>query len=105
MPPTLSPTALAMALAAVPGLALAATPAPQVQTHDPQAHHASERHARDLSGIVVQAVPGGARLDDVVVPVAVLSGKELDANMASTLGETVSRIPGVQTTSLGQAVG
>src|SRR5690625_510806 len=101
---TLSPAALATALAAVPGLALAATPSPQVQT-DPQAHHASEQHASDLSGIVVQAVPGGARLDDVVVPVAVLSGKELDANKASTLGETVSRIPGVQTTSLGQAVG
>lgn len=105
MRPMLTPSALAMALAAVPGLALATTAAPQVQTHDPQARHASEKTAQDLSGIIVQAMPGGARLNDVVVPVAVLSGKQLDADMASTLGETVSRIPGVQTTSLGQAVG
>ncbi|HET7267521.1 MAG TPA: TonB-dependent receptor [Oleiagrimonas sp.] len=105
MRPTPSPTALILALAATPCVAAAVTGTPQVQTRDPQASSPSEKGAAQLKGIVVQAVPGGARINDLVVPVAVLGGKELDADMASTLGETVSRIPGVQTTALGQAVG
>lgn len=61
--------------------------------------------AKDLDAITVNAVPLGQQADQIVAPVAVLAGSALDEVKAGTLGETVSAIPGVQTTGLGKAVG
>ncbi len=108
MIPSPTRTILAVALAAVlPGAALAGTSAPQVQTSDPQNHQDqdNQQKAKNLQGIVVQAVPGGENIDALVVPVAVLSGAQLNDARGASLGETVASVPGVQTTSLGQAVG
>jgi iron complex outermembrane receptor protein len=78
--------------------AVATTDNAQVQTHD-------GKSVQKLDAITVTAVPGGQSAAQLVMPVAVLSGSQLDDAKGSTLGETVSKIPGVQTTSLGQAVG
>ncbi|WP_049622896.1 TonB-dependent receptor domain-containing protein [Frateuria defendens] len=59
----------------------------------------------DLDTITVNAVPLGQQADNIVAPVAVLAGSQLDDAKAGTLGETVSAIPGVQTAGLGKAVG
>ena len=77
--------------------------------------HAGERiHAKPgidrpqqapLPAVVVSAVPGDRSADRIVRPVGVLSGAELDDVRASTLGQTVAGMPGVQTTSFGQGVG
>ncbi|MFC5740972.1 TonB-dependent receptor domain-containing protein [Dyella tabacisoli] len=63
------------------------------------------RKAKDLGTITVTAVPLGQQADQIVAPIAVLAGAPLDEAKAGTLGETVSTIPGVQTTGLGKAVG
>ncbi|WP_266160858.1 TonB-dependent receptor [Dyella silvatica] len=63
------------------------------------------RKAKNLNTIIVSAVPLGQKADQIVAPVAVLAGTRLDDAKAGTLGETVSVIPGVQTTGLGKAVG
>ncbi|MET0936058.1 MAG: TonB-dependent receptor [Luteibacter sp.] len=63
------------------------------------------KHADKLEAIVVNAVPLGQRADQIVAPVAVLAGSALDDARGVSLGETVSSIPGVQTSSLGTAVG
>lgn len=75
--------------------------APQVKTQDSQ----PDKQTTKLNAVVVSAVPGGQNLNALIRPVAVLSGIQLDNDKAGTLGETVAHIPGVQTTSLGQAVG
>ncbi|MGN6518274.1 MAG: TonB-dependent receptor [Dokdonella sp.] len=58
-----------------------------------------------LPTVVVNALPGAQRADQVVAPVSVLSGAELDDARAGTIGQTVSNVPGVQSTSFGQGVG
>jgi len=58
-----------------------------------------------LPTVVVNAMPGQQQADQVVAPVSVLSGAELDEARAGTIGQTVSNVPGVQTTSFGQGVG
>lgn len=65
----------------------------------------SRKHADKLDAIVVNAVPLGQSADQIVAPVAVLAGSALDDAKGVSLGETVSAIPGVQTSSLGTAVG
>ncbi|MBN8715329.1 MAG: TonB-dependent receptor [Xanthomonadales bacterium] len=59
----------------------------------------------DLEGIVVTAVPLGQNVDQIIHPVSVLTGTRLDDTKGVSLGETVSSIPGVQSTALGTAVG
>jgi iron complex outermembrane receptor protein len=76
--------------------------APQVQTRD---RDADTKPVQDLKSVTVTAVPGGQNADRLVIPVAVLAGSQLDNAKGSTIGDTVSKIPGVQTTALGQAVG
>ncbi|HEY6940557.1 TonB-dependent receptor [Dokdonella sp.] len=58
-----------------------------------------------LPAVVVTAIPGEQAADRIVAPVSVLSGTELDEARAGTIGQTVSNVPGVQTTSFGQGVG
>ncbi|RFC39424.1 MAG: TonB-dependent Receptor Plug Domain, partial [Candidatus Nitrotoga sp. CP45] len=54
-----------------------------------------------LPQIVVTANPLGSALFDLVSPVSVLSGKELSFRQESTLGETLSNLPGVSSTYFG----
>ncbi|NII54675.1 TonB-dependent receptor [Luteibacter sp. SG786] len=63
------------------------------------------KQAEKLDAIVVNAVPLGQSADQIVAPVAVLAGSALDDAKGVSLGETVSSIPGVQTSALGTAVG
>ena len=65
----------------------------------------ARREAKNLDGVVVTAVPLGQTADQIVQPVAVLAGSQLDDVKGVSLGETVSSIPGVQSTALGAAVG
>ena len=89
------PSLLSPALAA----ALAAAPAPAERAAHPHAQ------APELDRIVVTASPLSPGSDDLVQPVEVLSGAELDRRKAATLGETVARAPGVQSSFFGAGVG
>jgi iron complex outermembrane recepter protein len=57
--------------------------------------------AIELSTIAVTANPLGVSSDELVVPVATLSGRELTHRREATLGETLKFVPGVSTTSFG----
>jgi iron complex outermembrane receptor protein len=101
---------LALTLAASFGSALPAMAddAPQdatAPTGSQDGQGKSRKHADKLDAIVVNAVPLGQSADQIVAPVAVLAGSALDDARGVSLGETVSAIPGVQTSSLGTAVG
>lgn len=62
-------------------------------------------HADHLQEVVVTAVPLGQSADQLVTPVSVLAGAELDDALGGTIGQTVAGVPGVQTTSFGAGVG
>lgn len=85
-----TPLFLALALAALPAAA----------QEDP-------RHdgVVDLSQVIVRASPLLRTAEDLTRAVEVLAGERLDAAKASSLGETVSRIPGVQSSYFGPGVG
>ena len=85
------PLAIACLLAGLPAAALA-----QDEHHDP---------AVDLDRVVVRATPLAATAEDLAQPVEVLAGKALDDARASSLGETVDGLPGVQSSSFGPGVG
>ncbi|MCE9551114.1 MAG: TonB-dependent receptor [Betaproteobacteria bacterium] len=54
-----------------------------------------------LPQIVVTANPLGSALFELVSPVSVLSGRDLSFRQESTLGETLSKLPGVSSTYFG----
>ncbi|KAB8316080.1 TonB-dependent receptor [Tolypothrix campylonemoides VB511288] len=82
-------------------LALAA-PAVAQQAPPPGDPH---REPVDLDSIVVTASPLGGSAEDISRPVEVLAGERLDEVKASSIGETVSRLPGVQSSYFGPGVG
>jgi len=55
----------------------------------------------DLPALPVTGNPLGVSSDELVVPVAVLNGRELSLQRESTLGETLKSIPGVSATYYG----
>ncbi len=55
----------------------------------------------EAQSIVVTGNPLGADSDDLVVPVAVLNGRDLSLRRESTLGETLNSIPGVSSSYFG----
>lgn len=55
----------------------------------------------DLPSIAVTGNPLGINSDELVVPVSVLSGRELSLKRESTLGDTLNGIPGVAATHFG----
>ncbi len=85
---------LVVALALALPLAHAEEPAP---TH--------EHDAVDLDSVQVRASPLASTAEELTRPVEVLAGERLDASKASSLGETVSRLPGVQSSYFGPGVG
>ncbi|MBL6716803.1 MAG: TonB-dependent receptor plug domain-containing protein, partial [Pseudomonadales bacterium] len=58
-----------------------------------------------LEELVVYASPLRARSDEVAQPVEILSGEALARQLGANLGETVARLPGIQTSYFGPAVG
>jgi iron complex outermembrane receptor protein len=62
-------------------------------------------HEHELDRIVVRATPLPTTAEDLTRPVEVLAGERLDEAKAATLGETVSRLPGVQASYFGPGVG
>ncbi|HSX60603.1 MAG TPA: TonB-dependent receptor plug domain-containing protein, partial [Tahibacter sp.] len=65
----------------------------------------SPEQAHKLDEVEVTALPIKQSADDVIAPVSVLAGAALDDAKAGTLGETVAKQPGVQTTYFGPGVG
>lgn len=77
-------------------IALAWAPAPApLLAHEPS----------DLPTVEVTASPLAGDAESLARPVEVLQGDALDRAKAGTLGETVSKLPGVQTTYFGPGVG
>jgi iron complex outermembrane receptor protein len=87
------PLSLAIALL-LPGLALG-------QEAPPERHE----RAKELEALIVTASPLRPSSEDVIKPITILSGAELDAKKAATLGETVAREVGVQSSFFGAGVG
>ncbi|HEY4292923.1 TonB-dependent receptor [Luteibacter sp.] len=90
---------------AAPTIQAADTPNVATQATTPQESAQTTPATRNLEGVIVNAVPLGQTVDQIVHPVSVLSGSALDDARGVSLGETVSTIPGVQSTALGTAVG
>jgi len=93
---SLTPHALSLALAAalLPTLALAA---------DDTAER--DHHLTELSAVKVTASPLQGDAESLARPVDVLAGERLDEQKAGTLGDTVAKLPGVQSTFFGPGVG
>lgn len=65
----------------------------------------SPEEAHKLDQVEVTALPIKQSADEVIAPISVLTGAALDDAKAGTLGETVAKQPGVQTTYFGPGVG
>lgn len=98
MPRTLRFAPLFSAIAfALPALALAQSE-PSTEAH-------GHETAKTLDAIEVTASPLRNAIDDLARPVSVLAGDELEARRAGTLGETLERQSGVQSSYFGAGVG
>ena len=84
-------------------LALAAALPAHAQEHASQHAHASEPVT--LGTVEVRATPLADTAEKLTTPVEILTGARLDAAKAATLGDTVAKLPGVQSTSFGAGVG
>jgi iron complex outermembrane recepter protein len=60
---------------------------------------------QELDRVVVTASPLGQTAEELSQPVEVLSGARLDQIKATTLGDTLEKIPGVQSSNFGPGVG
>lgn len=67
--------------------------------------HAQTGAPQQLEAVVVTANPLGSELFDMVPPVSVLSGRDLDLRRGATIGETLDGLPGVSTSYFGPNVG
>ena len=93
--PRLHPLACALLLS-LPLPALAVDPQDSQDRHG----HETEFKAVEIQGLVLPTTA-----DEMTRPVEVLSGERLDEAKASTLGETVGKLPGVQSSYFGPGVG
>ena len=98
--PALLATALLLALSTPPAIAQDAGDAAG-HAHD----HDYEHGVTDLDALTVRANPLARTAEDLARPVAVLAGERLDEARAGSIGETVSRLPGVQSSFFGAGVG
>ena len=97
MPKRFSPRRLPLVLALAIALPLSAQAADDQDTnHD---------HPTDLAGVEVKATPLAGTAEDLARPVEVLAGEKLDEMKANSIGETVSKLPGVQSSYFGPGVG
>src|SRR5690606_7418015 len=95
--PTLVALGVAASCAAMPAFARDA------DAGDPGTSH--EHGVTDLDAIRVRATPIARTAEDLARPVAVLAGERLDEAKAASIGETVARLPGVQSSFFGAGVG
>jgi iron complex outermembrane receptor protein len=86
-------------------LALAAALPLAAQADDQQTSTHDSHQPTDLAGIEVKATPLVGTAEDLVRPVEVLAGQRLDEAKANSLGETVGKLPGVQSSYFGPGVG
>lgn len=86
-------------------LAIALTLALPYAAHAQEASTHDSHKAVDLTAVEVRATPLAGTAEDLAQPVAVLTGEKLDESKASSLGETVSKLPGVQSSYFGPGVG
>src|SRR5690606_34865503 len=93
---------LSLALALLPALAAAADGPVEVASDQTDPRH---DEPKTLQAVQVKATPLPDTADSLAVPVEVLAGERLDAAKASSLGETVDRLPGVQSSYFGPGVG
>lgn len=118
VPASLRRSALFLALAMASSWAMAAEPVaadipaadaatPDAGMPDGATPSSDNRHRKavDLDAIVVTANPLGQSADSLSQPVEVLAGERLDEARGATLGETVGRLPGVQSSNFGSGVG
>lgn len=82
-------------------LALAVPAAGFAQSHD---EHRSPAHDL-LDKVKVTATPLHQTAEDLVRPVDVLAGERLDEEKAATLGASLERLPGIQSSYFGPGVG
>ncbi|MEN1960297.1 TonB-dependent receptor [Luteimonas sp. MJ246] len=92
------PGVLATAILLVMALPATAQDAPREE-----AGH--EHGVTELDTIRVRANPIARTAEDLARPVAVLAGERLDDAKANSIGETVARLPGVQSSFFGAGVG
>src|SRR5690606_4495331 len=59
----------------------------------------------DLAAVEVRATPLPGTADNLVRPVEVLAGARLEAAKSNSLGGTVDKLPGVQSSYFGPGVG
>lgn len=88
------PLALAISALLTPALSLA-------QNADEHPHP----EAKEIDRVQVTASPLRSAIDDVARPISVLAGAELDTRKAGTLGQTLEREAGVQSSFFGAGVG
>jgi len=74
-------------------------------THGKHRNHRDGEAAAELSAVVVTAMPLQQTADQVVTPVSILAGSELDDARNGTIGQTVAGVPGVQTSAFGAGAG
>jgi iron complex outermembrane receptor protein len=87
-------------------LSIGAVTAHAQQPTDAQAPATDPRtHERPLEEITVTARPLSEPGAELIRPVSVLAGSALEDQRAPTLGETLSRVPGVQSSWFGPGVG
>ncbi|GAB2609596.1 TonB-dependent receptor domain-containing protein [Novilysobacter erysipheiresistens] len=86
-------------------LPLTANAAPQSETTAVSRTIDHDHEPTDLAAVEVHANPLGGSAEDLIRPVEVLAGERLDAAKANSLGETVNKLPGVQSSYFGPGVG
>ena len=91
---------LFLALALLPSFAWGATLPGDGDQVDPR-----HDEAKTLESVEVKATPLPDTAENLALPVEVLAGERLDAAKASSLGETVNKLPGVQSSYFGPGVG
>ncbi len=84
-------------------IALSAGAVGQVVADEPIEFAAAESGAIDT--IIVEADPFGRSADEMLQPVDVISGDELDQKRRGSIGEVLENEPGISTSDFGPAVG
>src|SRR5690606_9645348 len=108
--PAVLSVALAVALApaafaALPPATPVAVAAGAAQDGTPGQSTATDPHVTDLDSVVVNANPLPDDAESLIRPVEVLTGARLDEARSSSLGQTVGKLPGVQSSYFGPGVG
>lgn len=98
-------TALPAKLLAATLLAILATPSAWAEPLDDNDSAEKDKAPHALKEVTVTASPLARPGTELIQPSAVLNGEALDDQRGSTIGETVDKIPGVQSSYFGAGVG